>query len=66
LTVPHPAAKAEYQAARFVHYHAAAARALQEVVDLSCLAAAYAEGIALSRARHLASGRAWPLGSRSW
>jgi hypothetical protein len=39
---------------------------LQEIVDLSYLAAEFAEGIALSRCRHLALGRPWPLGSRVW
>jgi hypothetical protein len=34
---------------------------LPEINDLTYLAAEYAAGLMLSRQRHLASGRAWPL-----
>ena len=62
------AAKAGYRDARARHDHDAAARWLLEVVDLTALAAAAADGLAAQRARFLASGDLWPLAaqSRDW
>jgi hypothetical protein len=56
------AAKADYLAARIRHGHAKAAEILQEIVDLTHLAAEFADGLAASRRRFLRSGRPWPLG----
>jgi hypothetical protein len=54
-------AKQERLLALSRHDHAKAAEAQQEILDLTWLAAEFADGLALSRARHLAAGRAWPL-----
>lgn len=56
------AAKDEYRAARALHDHPRAGRALDEVVDLTWLCAAAAEGMGLQRARWIAAGLPWPLG----
>jgi hypothetical protein len=59
-------AKRVRQEALFRHDHVKADVALEEIADLTCLVAEYAEGIALSRQRHLASGKLWPLGRPVW
>jgi hypothetical protein len=33
----------------------------QEIIDLTWIAGEFADGLALSRARFIAAGRAWPL-----
>jgi hypothetical protein len=60
------AAKADHLEALAAHDYVKADRLRREVVGLNFLAAKFAEGIALSRARYLAPDRAWPLGSRAW
>jgi hypothetical protein len=54
-------AKRAYRAALAAHDWAKATGLLQEVNDLTHLAAECAAGLALSRSRHLAHGKAWPL-----
>jgi predicted RNA-binding Zn ribbon-like protein len=56
------AAKSERREALHRHDHAAASRALDEVRDLTTLAAACADGLALQRLRFLRGDRPWPLG----
>jgi hypothetical protein len=54
-------AKRDYRDALAVHDHDRAARALQEVRDLTELCAAAAEGLALVRMRFFQQGHQWPL-----
>jgi hypothetical protein len=55
------AARSEYWAARAAHDDTAAAAALREIIDLTEVAAAMADGMAAARRRWLASDRPWPL-----
>jgi hypothetical protein len=55
------AAKAEHRAALARHDHALADKLMLEIIDLTMLAAAAADGLALQRARWLASDAPWPL-----
>lgn len=55
------AAKAERRDALARHDHAAAARLLLEIIDLTALCAAAAEGLARQRALVLARAEPWPL-----
>jgi hypothetical protein len=55
------AAKADWRAALAARHDHRAAELLAEVVDLTELCAAAAEGLALQRARSFAQGKPWPL-----
>jgi hypothetical protein len=54
-------AKGDYRASLAAHDHTRANRLLREVIDLCALCAEAAEGLALMRARFMASDRPWPL-----